>query len=103
MIEKRTETLKDEGFYPRSFSEEIAELGFLSCLSGSKFCSFFQLNLCFPRKRREQALVWGRIYVGLASLHRRAAERGQVSSQITGNTKAKGEARGLVFFNPHSR
>lgn len=65
----RLETLKGEVFGPRSFSKEIAELGFIPCLSGCRFCLLSAKPCCFPRrKKRHESPGSGRGFISALSL-----------------------------------
>lgn len=63
MTEEKTETLEGEVFGPSLFREKIVELGFIPCLSGSKFCLLSFKPHYFPKTKKDEAVGSGRRFI----------------------------------------
>ena len=57
---KKTLRLKGELFCPRSFGEEVAGLGFIPCLSDSRFCLLSAKPCCLSAKKKDVGVGTGR-------------------------------------------
>lgn len=96
MTEEKTETLKSEVFCPSPSVRKLQNWdSCLHCLAPNSVP--FQLNLTSSQgKEGQRPRQWERMYLG-----RRATERGHMSRQVTRNTKARGEMRGLLLSSVH--
>ena len=94
---RNTEALKGELFCPGSFGEEVAGLGLIPCLSGSRFCLLSAKPCCLSAKKKDVGFGTGRGFFSALPLSAEGLLKGNMWAPKSQEMWKAQEMRGALF------